>query len=1496
MSALIAHERSRPIALRRRSLSAVALVATAAVAFSTFWAEPASMAFAATSASTTTATPLVVDGMNLDAGGTAIVNELERTQVAPGLVHVKYERLDAQGWQQVNILKAELSAETVRVGYLTPPTVAGTGGTVTEMTDSVGALAGINLDRFDINNSTAAAGWGVRDGEILKSGNSDAAPSIVIDENGMGSLVDLLLQGTAGFGDQSLPITGVNVFSMPTDGLTLFNTQWGSYSRTRVLAAGAGIEVQVSALDGSVVSVSDTVGDGQLPNDVIALVANAGTAAATQMATLEAGDTVLIDYAIDAGALEVCEAAGAWHRILTDGVVEQINNSELHPRTMVGFSADGATAYFAVLGGRSATARGMTLTEQGQFMKELGAANATNADGGGSSQMNVREAGDDFSTIQNTPSDGFPRRDGNGLGFFLSQPSSGTLTGFNVTAQTTGDHALRVFPGLHRTLTADGHDEANAPVDTTGTNWATDADTLATVSADGILTGVTSGQTVVTATSGAATGEASVDVLGPISRITTDTQVLTLEAQGSTTDVELVGHDAQGFTAPLEAADVTVSNSNPAAFSVEAQTDGSFLVSATATDGTATLVFTAGGQSVEVAASVPLEVRVIDDFSDISGWTTAQDRAPVGSIEAGEGHEGSGSIRLNYDFTDSTGTRGRYAVAPGAVSGGTGGIDIPGRPQKLSVWLKGDGNGSWLRLQVMQANGVRNWIDGPEGSEARHITWTGWKRVEFSVPETFSFPLKLERIRALETVAAKQYTGALEFSKIYAYLPPEGIVAPEVERPTDAIVTETGGTDDEDLRVAVMSDAQFVARDPESYQVTGARKALQEIVAEKPDVLLINGDLVDEGSAADFELAREILDEELAGVEFPWYYVPGNHEIMGASIENFRAAFGATSNVFDVQGTRFITTSSATGLLRSDFAQVKETRDQLDAAAADPSVTGVLFVSHMPTNDPLATKSSQLSDRNEAAMIDTWLQDFRAESGKSAAYIAGHVGAFHASSIDGVPYVINGNSGKGPASSPDNGGFTGWTMLGIDPAQGAWAGATEPWLEVETKPRIDVGTLALTAPETLIVGDTAEISAEFGQDAGHDDRTVPAAWPVSTKWAGAGVFVGTAADAPTGTIVAADPETGTVTAVADGTAELRVTVRAETVSQQITVALRDFDLADAQVEVTGTPKVGATLTAAQQGWTTPDGAELSLQWLRGDDEISGATGPTYTPTATDAAQTLGVRATVTQFGYSPAVFVSNTVTVGTGDLELQTAPVLSGVGAFGATLTVTPAVWNMATNARYQWLRDGEVIADADTNTYLVTAADAARALSVRVTSTAAGYGSATATTPALTIDQQPVVAQPQSPLIDAELVDDNAGGVTVAVVDGRATLDLTGSSAREDDWLSAQGFSVATPLGWRQVTGGAITVDVSAFAPGSHKIAVFDLQNKLVGWAPFEVATPTTPSTPGSVGNATSADATPDELSSTGFEAGGALAALVLLVLGGGLLLVNHRRRSTAL
>lgn len=115
-------------------------------------------------------------------------------------------------------------------------------------------------------------------------------------------------------------------------------------------------------------------------------------------------------------------------------------------------------------------------------------------------------------------------------------------------------------------------------------------------------------------------------------------------------------------------------------------------------------------------------------------------------------------------------------------------------------------------------------------------------------------------MRLLETSATRSYTGQVTVSDLKVK------VAPDVELPVqpkvaDPVVVTNGTVDDRPLRVAVMSDAQFVARDPESPLVQAARRTLAEIADAKPDLLVINGDLVDEGSTADFTLARKLLDE-----------------------------------------------------------------------------------------------------------------------------------------------------------------------------------------------------------------------------------------------------------------------------------------------------------------------------------------------------------------------------------------------------------------------------------------------------------------------------------------------------------------------------------------------------------------------------------------------------------------------------------------------------------
>lgn len=91
-------------------------------------------------------------------------------------------------------------------------------------------------------------------------------------------------------------------------------------------------------------------------------------------------------------------------------------SSNRHPRTCVGYSADGKTLWFFVCDGRqSLWSDGMLYHEMGEIMKSLGCSWATNLDGGGSSQLVVRDGlGESMSetgswTLRNRASDGAER-------------------------------------------------------------------------------------------------------------------------------------------------------------------------------------------------------------------------------------------------------------------------------------------------------------------------------------------------------------------------------------------------------------------------------------------------------------------------------------------------------------------------------------------------------------------------------------------------------------------------------------------------------------------------------------------------------------------------------------------------------------------------------------------------------------------------------------------------------------------------------------------------------------------------------------------------------------------------------------------------------------------------------------------------------------------------------------------------------------------------------
>ncbi len=1051
-----------------------------------------------------------------DATDDAVPVTGETELIAPGVTLESFDRWEDQGWLRADAVTVDLTGD-VRAEYLSPGSVAAAAPIREQVAGVDDVVLAFNADFFDINDTGGAEGVAVADGELVKSADTGSANVIGFDADGRGSIRSIGFTGTADTGAAVLDLHGLNTTELPVDGIGVYTSAWGEASRARV-TDGATELIEVTIADGIVTATTDAPEAGAIAEGALTLVGR--EAGARALADLAVGDAVAVDYApvLDG---ELPQTAVSGRQILVeDGQVVHHEDQTRHPRTAVGLSEDGTTLFAVTVDGRQAASGGYTLDELARELLALGAQSALNLDGGGSSTLLARAPGTDDLVTVNSPSDIAERAVGNGLA--LTVPAGdGEPAGFAVDPQAPfapsaidGPGYDRVFPGLSRTLDWAAYDSTLAPAEATP-SWRTSWGGY--VGEDAVFHARHhSGTVTVTARSGRAEGSTELTVLGPLAAVEPSQQLLALPGEAATASIQLIGSDANGFTAPIDPADVAL-DYDADLIDVAPDGLGGYAVTAKTDSGSGTVGLRVGGHETTLAVTVGLTEQTVADFGDAAQWTFTAARA-TGSIAPGAGYEGEG-LTMTYDFTQSTATRAAYAKPPAN-------IEVQGQPQKFGMWIKAQGDGEWPSLHLKDAGGTDVVLRGD------FLTEAGWHWVEFAVPEGTSYPVSVHRFYVAETRPDAAYQGEVTISGLVAYAAPD-VDLPTVETSPDPLVTgDLGGAD---WTFAVMSDAQFVGESPDSAIVESARRTLREIKESDADFLIINGDLVDECESDDLALAERVLSEEL-GDDIDWTYVPGNHEAMGCDIDDWSAVFGPAHQTFDQGRTRFVTLdTSALTIGGGGWEQIRMLRRALDEAATDPDIDSVAVVAHVPVHDSSPQQASQLGDRLEAAVVERWLTGFEADSGKESVYIGAHAGYFAADHVDGVAYWVNGNSGKAPHGTPEDGGFVGWTEFGVteSPSRG------EQWLAAQVRPQVDA--LALEAPG-LARGETIEVEAELAQG----DTVMPVGYPMGVDWAGSdNLYIGSA---PPGPLhwwrydAWFDPDTRELRAWRDGAVELAVTV------------------------------------------------------------------------------------------------------------------------------------------------------------------------------------------------------------------------------------------------------------------------------------------------------------------------------------------------------------------
>ncbi|HHV97109.1 MAG TPA: phosphodiester glycosidase family protein [Clostridiaceae bacterium] len=441
------------------------------------------------------------------------------------------------------------------------------------------------------------------------------------------------------------------------------------------------------------------------------------------------GDAIKLDITTKPDWNEISMAITGGAIIVKDGKIPSKFSHDSpgrNPRTAIGSSKDGKEVIMVTVDGRQQKSLGMTLTELAYLMLELGAYNAINLDGGGSTTMAIRNPGTNNISVVNSPSDGMARKIANAVGVFSVAPESSTIAGLIIDTEDKN-----IFVNTSRSFTVRAYDNFFNPVaiDSEQVTWS-----VSDIEGDfigNVFYPRTVGKGKIIATIGEVSGELEINCLTPPVEIELSEKLISMQIN-TTKQLSVKGKNIDGYSAKINPEDINWSvYGNIGKFEgtvFHATTEGKGYIEASIGDVKAYC-------GVKVARDT---VVVVDNFEKINGTYLSYPANIPGKYELSSEQKRSGkySGKLTYDFNDSTGSRASYLLLS------NGGIELGNNVKKIGIWVYNiNPNPNWLRGLVYDANGKAYYLDFTQ-----NLDWTGWKYVELSVDGIEPRPLRLARI------------------------------------------------------------------------------------------------------------------------------------------------------------------------------------------------------------------------------------------------------------------------------------------------------------------------------------------------------------------------------------------------------------------------------------------------------------------------------------------------------------------------------------------------------------------------------------------------------------------------------------------------------------------------------------------------------------------------------------------------------------------------------
>jgi hypothetical protein len=328
-------------------------------------------------------------------------------RVTPGMTYTRWDQSDARGPIRAHLLAIDPSQPGLELDYASRGHVQST-APLTDILEKDSAIAGINGDFYDIGDTGAPLGLG-RDRQhgLLHARDSGWNSAFYLDRNGKPGIGTLDMAARIKE-HPDLVVTNLNSPFVKPGGIGIYTRGWGRTAGYRV-TDGQKREVRMVVIrDGRVRDTRQKLTNDNRIHGIVLIGRGDG---ARKLRHLRVGSKASVAWRLD----QRTQMAITGNRFLVeDGLIKVVDDRELHPRTAVGIDDDTGEVLLLAIDGRKSWSRGYTMVELANRMIDLGADEALNFDGGGSSTMVARKSTGKVSVV-NHPSDGGQRSVPNGL-------------------------------------------------------------------------------------------------------------------------------------------------------------------------------------------------------------------------------------------------------------------------------------------------------------------------------------------------------------------------------------------------------------------------------------------------------------------------------------------------------------------------------------------------------------------------------------------------------------------------------------------------------------------------------------------------------------------------------------------------------------------------------------------------------------------------------------------------------------------------------------------------------------------------------------------------------------------------------------------------------------------------------------------------------------------------------------------------------------------------